>query len=107
MTVRVLLCLAALILSTGGLRADQPTPELAPYYTSFERIYITALQVEVAASQLEQSRERAAWADRMVKLKYMSPSQALAERERLVAAELAVLKARDAFRELASPKPGK
>lgn len=32
---------------------------------------------------LEQYRERAAWAERMVKMKYMSPSQAQAERSRL------------------------
>ena len=40
-------------------------------------------QVKLAESTVEQNRERAAWADRMVKLSYMSAAQAQAERSRL------------------------
>lgn len=40
-------------------------------------------QVQLARSEVEQNRERAAWADRMVKMRYMSPAQAQAERSRL------------------------
>lgn len=40
-------------------------------------------QVKLAESDLEQYRERAAWADRMVKLSYMSSAQAQAERSKL------------------------
>jgi multidrug efflux pump subunit AcrA (membrane-fusion protein) len=40
-------------------------------------------QVRLAESDVEQNRERSAWADRMVKQKYMSPAQAQAERSRL------------------------
>ena len=40
-------------------------------------------QVRLAESDVEQNRERATWADRMVKMKYMSPAQAQAERSRL------------------------
>ncbi len=40
-------------------------------------------KVRLAESDVEQSRERSAWADRMVKMKYMSPAQAQAERSKL------------------------
>jgi len=40
-------------------------------------------QARLADSDVEQNRDRAAWADRMVKMKYMSPAQAQAERSRL------------------------
>lgn len=40
-------------------------------------------QVKLADSDLEQYRERSAWADRMVKLSYMSAAQAQAERSKL------------------------
>ena len=40
-------------------------------------------QVRLAESVVEQNRERAAWADRMVKLSYMSAAQAQAEKSRL------------------------
>src|SRR5205807_4588641 len=40
-------------------------------------------QVRLAEGDVEQNRGRAAWADRMVKRKYMSPAQAQAERSRL------------------------
>jgi multidrug efflux pump subunit AcrA (membrane-fusion protein) len=40
-------------------------------------------QISLAQSEVEQNSERAAWADRMVKLTYMSPAQAQAERSRL------------------------
>jgi len=40
-------------------------------------------KVRLAESDVEQSLERSAWADRMVKMKYMSPAQAQAERSKL------------------------
>lgn len=40
-------------------------------------------QVRMADSDVEQNRERSAWAERMVKMKYMSAAQAQAERSRL------------------------
>ncbi|MBA4186849.1 MAG: hypothetical protein C0467_02405 [Planctomycetaceae bacterium] len=40
-------------------------------------------QISLAQSTVQQNRERAAWADRMVKLSYMSPAQAQAEKSRL------------------------
>ncbi len=40
-------------------------------------------QISLAQANVEQNRERAAWADRMVKLSYMSAAQAQAERSRL------------------------
>ncbi len=40
-------------------------------------------QVKLAESDLEQYRERSAWADRMVKLSYMSSAQAQAERSKM------------------------
>ncbi|MFO0824494.1 MAG: hypothetical protein U0792_15490 [Gemmataceae bacterium] len=40
-------------------------------------------QISLAQSTVEQNRERAAWAERMVKLSYMSPAQAQAEKSRL------------------------
>jgi multidrug efflux pump subunit AcrA (membrane-fusion protein) len=43
-------------------------------------------QVKLAESDLEGYRERAAWADRMVKLTYMSAAQAQAERSKLESA---------------------
>lgn len=39
--------------------------------------------VRLAESEVEQNRERAAWADRMVKLSYLSPAQAQADRSKL------------------------
>ncbi|VTR98214.1 Uncharacterized protein OS=Singulisphaera acidiphila (strain ATCC BAA-1392 / DSM 18658 / VKM B-2454 / MOB10) GN=Sinac_4800 PE=4 SV=1: HlyD_2 [Gemmata massiliana] len=43
-------------------------------------------QVKLAESNLEQYRERSAWADRMVKLSYMSAAQAQAERSKMESA---------------------
>jgi HlyD family secretion protein len=40
-------------------------------------------QISLAKSTVEQNRERSAWADRMVKLSYMSAAQAQAEKSRL------------------------
>ncbi len=40
-------------------------------------------QISLAQSTVEQNRERAAWAERMVKLSYMSSAQAQAEKSRL------------------------
>jgi multidrug efflux pump subunit AcrA (membrane-fusion protein) len=40
-------------------------------------------QVRLAESTVEQNRDRAGWADRMVKLSYLSPAQAQAEKSRL------------------------
>jgi multidrug efflux pump subunit AcrA (membrane-fusion protein) len=40
-------------------------------------------RVRQTEGDVEQNRERSAWADRMVKMKYMSPAQAQAERSRL------------------------
>lgn len=40
-------------------------------------------QISLAQANVEQNRERAAWADRMVKLTYMSAAQAQAEKSRL------------------------
>lgn len=40
-------------------------------------------QVRLAESEVEQYRERTAWADRMVKLSYMSAAQAQAERSKM------------------------
>lgn len=40
-------------------------------------------QISLAQSTVEQNRERSAWADRMVKLSYMSSAQAQSERSRL------------------------
>jgi multidrug efflux pump subunit AcrA (membrane-fusion protein) len=40
-------------------------------------------KVRLEESNVEQNRERAAWAERMVKQRYMSPAQAQAERSRL------------------------
>lgn len=40
-------------------------------------------QISLAQSTVEQNRERAAWAERMVKLSYMSPAQAQSEKSRL------------------------
>jgi HlyD family secretion protein len=40
-------------------------------------------QISMAQATVEQNRERAAWADRMVLLTYMSPAQAQAEKSRL------------------------
>jgi multidrug efflux pump subunit AcrA (membrane-fusion protein) len=44
-------------------------------------------QVQLAESEVEQTLERAAWADRMVKLTYMSPAQAQAERSKYESAK--------------------
>jgi HlyD family secretion protein len=40
-------------------------------------------KISLAQSEVEQNGERSAWADRMVKLTYMSPAQAQAEKSRL------------------------
>src|SRR5262245_35081237 len=105
MTVRVVLCVAGLILSAGGLRAQPPVPDPESLFLSedLQRIYVAAVRVELAQSNIEQYRERAAWADRMVKLKYMSPAQGEAERVRLKSAELDLLKARTELKNLGKP----
>ncbi|HJZ59540.1 MAG TPA: hypothetical protein VKE74_31640 [Gemmataceae bacterium] len=105
MTVRVLLCVAGLILSAGGLQAQpsQPNPASLLLSDDLQRIYEAARRVEIAQSDVEQNRERAAWAERMVKKGYMSQAQAQAERSRMIAAELAVLKARAELKALAKP----
>jgi type II secretory pathway component GspD/PulD (secretin) len=57
-------------------------------------------QVALAESNVEQSRERAAWAERMVKLGYMSAAQAAAERSRLTSAQEKLTQARQKLKEL-------
>lgn len=54
----------------------------------------------IAESDLEMVRERAAWADRMVKKGYLSESQARSEKARLSSAELALLKVEEELRVL-------
>ena len=63
-------------------------------------------KVEAAKAQVELTRERAAWAERMVKLKYMSPAQAQAERTRAADAADALRKAAAEF-DAIRPRPEK
>ena len=58
-------------------------------------------QVALAEANLEQTRERVAWAERMVKLGYMSAAQAVVERSRLASAEVLLAQAR---KELKTPQ---
>src|SRR5438067_9677872 len=74
MTVRVALCVAGLTLSAGGLRAEPPDPQ--PIADALRPLHAAALRVRLAQIELEQTRERAAWANRMAKKGYMSPAQA-------------------------------
>ena len=105
MTVRMVLCVASLILSAGALRAQPTLPEPQSLFLSddLQRVYEAARRIDLAQIDVEQNRERVAWADRMVKQKYMSPAQAQAERSRLTAAELALLKARVELKALGKP----
>src|SRR5262245_25259501 len=48
--------------------------------------------IRVQQSDVEQQRERAAWADRMAKLAYMTPAQAQAERDKLANAQITLAK---------------
>jgi multidrug efflux pump subunit AcrA (membrane-fusion protein) len=57
-------------------------------------------QIKNAESDLEQCRERAAWADRMVKKGYQTPSQAQAEQSRLQSTEITLAKWQEALRVL-------
>jgi hypothetical protein len=63
-------------------------------------------KVEAATARLDAARERAAWSERMVKLKYMSPAQSQAERARATEAADALRKATDELDAL-RPKPEK
>jgi hypothetical protein len=88
MTIRVALCVAGLIFSAGGLRADPPAIDPQPIADALRPIHAAAQRVRLAQSDLEQCRERAAWSERMVKRGYASSAQAQAERARAVQAEL-------------------
>src|SRR5205823_8604236 len=59
--------------AAGGVRADD--------------------QVGRARAEVEARKERVAWAERMVKMKYLAETQLRAERARLADAEVALLKA--------------
>lgn len=70
------------------------------------RVRTAGAKVEAAKAHVELTRERAAWADRMVKLKYMSPTQAQVERARAADAADALRRATEEFDAL-RPKPEK
>ncbi|HEX4590373.1 MAG TPA: hypothetical protein VH120_10620 [Gemmataceae bacterium] len=59
--------------------------------------------VKVAESNLEQQRDRAAWAQRMVKKGYQTVSQAQAEQSKLESCELDLGKAKEDLRVLTDP----
>ena len=85
MSRRFLFPLTIALLATTGLRADDP--------------------VERARAEVESRKERVAWAERMVKMKYLAENQLRAERARLAAAEVALLKAQ-AGRRKGEPEGG-
>jgi hypothetical protein len=78
--------------------------ELAHRYAT--QILTARLKVERTQAALDMLRERAAWADRMVKLKYMSSAQAQADRTRADAAADELRKATEALDAL-RPRPDK
>jgi multidrug efflux pump subunit AcrA (membrane-fusion protein) len=59
--------------------------------------------IKIAESNLEQQRDRAAWAQRMVKKGYQTVSQAQAEQAKLESCELDLSKAREDLRVLTDP----
>lgn len=63
-------------------------------------------QIKVAESDVEQQRERAAWAQRMVKKGYQTASQAQAEQSRLESLQLTLAKAQEQYRVLTDPQFG-
>jgi multidrug resistance efflux pump len=63
-------------------------------------------RIKVAESDLEQQRDRAAWAKRMLKKGYFSASQAEAEQSRLQSYELALSKLQEEQRVLVDPEYG-
>jgi HlyD family secretion protein len=59
--------------------------------------------IKVAESDVEQQRDRAAWAQRMVKKGYQTVSQAQAEQSKLESLEITLAKAREDMRVLTDP----
>jgi hypothetical protein len=102
MSVRISLCVVALLLAGGSAGAQTaggpaPQPKAKKAITlneAFLRLRLAGIEVEKAHVNLDQAQERAAWAARMVKLGYMAPSQATAERVKAAEAHIAYLKAR-------------
>jgi outer membrane protein TolC len=73
--------------ATEELKALTPSGSLTGTLARVARRYqIAKAEADLARSNLEQYRERAAWSERMVKKGYMSPAQAQAERSRVDAA---------------------
>jgi hypothetical protein len=70
------------------------------------QIFAAQKKVEIAQAHADQARERSAWAERMVKMKYMSPAQAQAQRARMTEAADTLRKATEELDAL-RPKPEK
>jgi hypothetical protein len=114
MSVRIILCAVVLVLASGSAEAQtaaapppKPKSNAITLNEAFLRLRIAAIEVEVARSNLEQFQERAAWADRMAKKGFISPSQVTVDRVRAAEAHIAYLKARanlDALLRGAKPK---
>lgn len=63
-------------------------------------------RIKVAESDLEQQRDRAAWANRMVKKGYLTASQSQAEQSKMESYDLALRKVLEEKRVLTDPKYG-
>src|SRR5262249_37556183 len=57
-----------------------PGPEVEQIRNALDRLHVKLKAISLAQSELEQQKERAAWAERMVTKKYMTQQQAEAEK---------------------------
>jgi outer membrane protein TolC len=82
MSTRILLGAVCLTFAAGESRALPPVGQR-----------LREAKVEKARANVEARRDRAAWAERMLKKGYMTPGQAQVERAKLAEAEAALLRA--------------
>jgi outer membrane protein TolC len=92
MIARMLLCAGCLVLAADPVRADQPQPE--------KKSQAAREKVEAAQAAVDAWAERVAWAERMVKLGYISPAQAQADKARLAEAVIGLQKATEELKSL-------
>lgn len=106
--VKVTAAELALDKATAALEDAPPSADDMPTLGRLDRgVRIAKVEVELARSNVEQARERAAWAARMVKQKYVTESQAKADQVRVAEAELALVKAEAALRAVSPADPAK
>ena len=85
---RVKAALEAILKATDDLPLSEDAAQIKKWAKKLQQQITDAeKRLILAQSEMEQARDRSAWSERMVTKKYLSPSQAEADKVKLLAAE--------------------